>query len=605
MSFYLNNVLINDGDDLYINGEKVENDIYLGQDLIYEFNTTGKPDLYEFIIETGSDDTTCRIEVTQEPDKDVSCQIVETGEIINGGGTHTFGNLKGSTRYTVRVSGYFSEVRVINLHTNTSTNVLDYSANIKIKSIKTWWRQNKTPSLQNADLDTDLVFSSKISNVDLHNAFVIEEATNAESKVRRYPNIGTNVKFILPAKIETLTAYPIGLYKEYPSSVVNGTLVTKKLNSPANAVAVTGCLMIGDVCISRSSYNDTEIIIPDNARYLPEKFASYVGAGTSDTEYIDNNITKFSFGNNKVLTSIPNNFFSGTGQNFAMDITFPANIVKFGQKCFTGITAGNLRFLQPAGTTLDIATDAFGASKSYAGVLNIYTENEAILNYDWSANYVTPTFYHLDGTPYPTATPATQSIALLDLYEDDTAIPVIQLFGDNAQDSIRASIMQRRRCAVWGVPDKPYVFVGRNNYNVQYCADNNITCLTFGNMGGAIVTNEGDFDIGYFDKAPNTFGDGFAKLLKEYLTNKSIACEWSNNDLLADGKYKVATYVSTPIDKTFVYTAFHISINVDLDLIKHICVKPMVKVPKGLGDYGVTTEEIKELFLKYANNFKR
>ena len=41
-----------------------------------------------------------------------------------------------------------------------------------------------------------------------------------------------------------------------------------------------------------------------------------------------------------------------------------------------------------------------------------------------------------------------------------------------------------------------------------------------------------------------------------------------------------------------VYTAIHISIGMDLDLIKAICTKPMVKTPKGLQDYGITQDEI-------------
>ena len=40
------------------------------------------------------------------------------------------------------------------------------------------------------------------------------------------------------------------------------------------------------------------------------------------------------------------------------------------------------------------------------------------------------------------------------------------------------------------------------------------------------------------------------------------------------------------------YELVQISINQDLEVIKNVCLKPMVKVPKGLGEYGVTTEEI-------------
>lgn len=31
-----------------------------------------------------------------------------------------------------------------------------------------------------------------------------------------------------------------------------------------------------------------------------------------------------------------------------------------------------------------------------------------------------------------------------------------------------------------------------------------------------------------------------------------------------------------------------------------ICRKPMVKVPKGLSEYGITTEEVEEMFLEFC-----
>ena len=37
---------------------------------------------------------------------------------------------------------------------------------------------------------------------------------------------------------------------------------------------------------------------------------------------------------------------------------------------------------------------------------------------------------------------------------------------------------------------------------------------------------------------------------------------------------------------------YQISINQDLDVIKHACTKPMEKIPKALSEYGITTEEM-------------
>ena len=48
------------------------------------------------------------------------------------------------------------------------------------------------------------------------------------------------------------------------------------------------------------------------------------------------------------------------------------------------------------------------------------------------------------------------------------------------------------------------------------------------------------------------------------------------------------------------YTGGIISMNVNLDHIKAICRKPMKKVPKGLSDYGITSEEVEEMFLDFC-----
>ena len=73
-----------------------------------------------------------------------------------------------------------------------------------------------------------------------------------------------------------------------------------------------------------------------------------------------------------------------------------------------------------------------------------------------------------------------------------------------------------------------------------------------------------------------------------------------NNDVLIDG-YKVASGCDTNVDG-WAYMGYQISINQDIETIKHACNKPMVKVPKGLGEYGITTKEMVEFCKKYWNN---
>ena len=117
-----------------------------------------------------------------------------------------------------------------------------------------------------------------------------------------------------------------------------------------------------------------------------------------------------------------------------------------------------------------------------------------------------------------------------------------------------------------------------------------------------LFLSKGDFEIGLFSKdIENQFHVQFADTLKQYLINNNIDCEYQGNDLIVDGIYKVASY-STRRYGDILFTAFHIAINVNLEMIKKVCTKPMVKIPKGLSEYGIETFIIKKMFLNFAKN---
>ena len=110
-------------------------------------------------------------------------------------------------------------------------------------------------------------------------------------------------------------------------------------------------------------------------------------------------------------------------------------------------------------------------------------------------------------------------------------------------------------------------------------------------FGGTIVNFEGDVCIGNYQEKHNDFGNVFMSKLLEFLQHKGLSCELMGNDIIIDGQYKVASWMSCMISECL-YTAIHISVGMDLDLIKKICTKPMVKTPKGLADYGISQNDL-------------
>lgn len=140
--------------------------------------------------------------------------------------------------------------------------------------------------------------------------------------------------------------------------------------------------------------------------------------------------------------------------------------------------------------------------------------------------------------------------------------------------------------------NKDYVLNGvENSLNKEYCLENNIEILQTKHMGGTIVNFKEDICVGNFQNVFNDFGDKFNELLIKYFESKGLNVSKNGNDILVDNEYKVSSYSSVNMDGRL-YTAFHISIGMNIDLIKNICKKEMVKIPKGLSEYGITTEEI-------------
>lgn len=118
------------------------------------------------------------------------------------------------------------------------------------------------------------------------------------------------------------------------------------------------------------------------------------------------------------------------------------------------------------------------------------------------------------------------------------------------------------------------------------------------NNGGTIVANEGDVVIGHMAEPENGWYDRFVAYFVDWLKAKGLNADCVSNDIVVDG-YKVCGMCITRYGRID-YTGGIISMNVNLEHIKAICKKPMVKVPKGLSEYGITTEEVENMFLAFC-----
>ena len=139
-------------------------------------------------------------------------------------------------------------------------------------------------------------------------------------------------------------------------------------------------------------------------------------------------------------------------------------------------------------------------------------------------------------------------------------------------------------------------FGWENDYNKEYCEQNNIPCYNLQRGGGTIVYSKGNVSVGFIydnKKYKKFMLEQMMSDFKDFLSAKGINAKIDSNDLLADG-FKVASVWGHNYGTNFDWTLefAQISVNQYIQKIKNICLKPMLKVPKGLSDYGVGTQQV-------------
>lgn len=149
------------------------------------------------------------------------------------------------------------------------------------------------------------------------------------------------------------------------------------------------------------------------------------------------------------------------------------------------------------------------------------------------------------------------------------------------------------------VVDTPIVGVYRKTQVAEeICNELGYEVVETYNNASTVVHEKGDILFGHFDKPSNGWYDRFITHFVGWLKDKGLNADFVSNDIVVDG-YKVCGMAITRHGRID-YTAGFIGINTNLDHIKAICKKSMVKIPKGLSEYGITTEEVEEMFLTFC-----
>lgn len=160
--------------------------------------------------------------------------------------------------------------------------------------------------------------------------------------------------------------------------------------------------------------------------------------------------------------------------------------------------------------------------------------------------------------------------------------------------------LENKNETVVGYADETCVLGGADSLNEEYCRHNNLAVYKTHNFGGTIVNFKGDICVANYQPNFNNFGEVFLVDFKHWLIGKGLNASCEGNDVLIDNKYKVASFMSQYVNGCL-YTALHISVNMNLSVIQNVCTKPMNKIPKGLTEFGITGKEIDEYVLNYLS----
>lgn len=154
------------------------------------------------------------------------------------------------------------------------------------------------------------------------------------------------------------------------------------------------------------------------------------------------------------------------------------------------------------------------------------------------------------------------------------------------------------------VIEKPIAIVhGKAQVDKEICNQYGYEVYESFNNGGTILASVGDIMFSHVGKIDNGWIFRFAHYFVEWLKAKGLNASHDNNDVLVDG-YKVCGMCITRYGRIDFSSGF-IGLTANLDHIKAICKKPMVKVPKGLVDYGISTEEVEQMLLDFCEQDKQ
>ena len=173
---------------------------------------------------------------------------------------------------------------------------------------------------------------------------------------------------------------------------------------------------------------------------------------------------------------------------------------------------------------------------------------------------------------------------------------IIKTTFSEVTDLVTNILSEQKEACVYCISDENCVIVGSNGgVNKTEALNRGIRLVEIKHEGGTIIASPGDVQIGIFTHGytGNNYRQQIISNILDKLKQNGHNAILDKNDILVNDKKCVG--FGSRMFGDILYTAIQISVNIDIDLIKTICTKKMSKVPDGLSNYGIITEDILDI----------
>lgn len=158
--------------------------------------------------------------------------------------------------------------------------------------------------------------------------------------------------------------------------------------------------------------------------------------------------------------------------------------------------------------------------------------------------------------------------------------------------------------------DKTVIIRGKeeNSCNLEAIEDSGIVNYYMPYQGGCGIMSPGSLGVIAFTKTSQPIISNLRLIVRQVLTQKGIKTKLQNNDVMVydsetDSWYKFIGTAATFNEHNKFEAGMFISLTLDIDKIKMFCTKEMKNVPKSLGDFGITMEDLLKPIETYLQNY--